>query len=64
MQPLLLEKRDFYLLTSGDAYCCGSSPALMVSDGRQIFSSHREADGVVRYGQENLSVRGLGEIRI
>jgi len=60
MQPLLLEKGDFYLLTSGDAYCCGSSPALMVSDGRQIFSSHREADGVVRYGQGELISEGIG----
>ncbi|WP_187493978.1 cupin domain-containing protein, partial [Duffyella gerundensis] len=60
MRPLLLEKGDFYLLTSGDAYCCGSNPALMVSDGRQIFSTHREADGVVRYGQGELISEGIG----
>lgn len=48
--PLLLEKGDFYLLTSCCAYFCGSTPETMVSDGVEIFANNREIDGVVRYG--------------
>jgi AraC-like DNA-binding protein len=58
--PVKLEAGDFYLLTRGQPYCTGSDPALDPIDGREVLSSCRRPDGIVRYGEEGEKVSAAG----
>ncbi|MGI4861386.1 MAG: AraC family transcriptional regulator [Janthinobacterium lividum] len=58
--PVRLEAGDFYLLTTGAAYCSATQPVLAPLDGRLIFDTHKEADGVVRYGAGDDKVTAAG----
>lgn len=62
--PVKMEEGDFCLLTDGSPYCFASDPGVALQDGEQVFASHLEADGVVRYGSgamRTISVGGLFE---
>ncbi|CAN7589899.1 cupin domain-containing protein [Pararhizobium sp. LjRoot238] len=58
--PVKLEAGDFYLLTNGEAYCSATNPVLAPLDGRLIFDTHKDADGVVRYGDTGDKVVAAG----
>lgn len=58
--PLHLNTGDFYLLTRGQTYCTGSDPTLVPVDGRAVLAKYRDADGVVRYGQQGDKVSAAG----
>lgn len=58
--PVKLNAGDFYLLTNGEAYCSASDPVLPPLDGRLIFNTHKDADGVVRYGNGGDRVVAAG----
>lgn len=51
-RPIRLKAGDFYLLTDGRPYCVASDLSLEPVDGAAVFTSHMEADGVVRYGHD------------
>ena len=62
--PVKLVEGDFYLLTDGSPYCFASDPAVALQDGEQVFASHLQADGIIRYGHgeaRTISVGGLFE---
>ncbi len=58
--PVKLQAGDFYLLTTGAPYCSATHPTLAPMDGRAIFDTHKDADGVVRYGHGSGRVTVTG----
>lgn len=58
--PVRLKTGDFYLLTSGKSYCCGSEPGLLTVDGREVFALRRDANGIVRYGHGEAVCEAVG----
>lgn len=48
--PVEIATGDFYLLTGEMTYYTATDPHCTPLDGRRIFASCRDADGVVRYG--------------
>lgn len=55
-----LKEGDFYLLTSGQPYCSASDPDQPCQNGRQIFDTCKDADGVVRFGNGDEQVIAVG----
>lgn len=49
----VLEKGDFYMLTTGQPFCSASDPTRKPLDDPPIYRSIRDADGVVRYRGED-----------
>ena len=47
---LRIQAGDFYLMTRGQAYCAGSDPSLVLTDGRASLNDDIDPDGVVRIG--------------
>lgn len=58
--PVCLQKGDFYLLTTGTSYCCGSEPGILAVDGREAFALYRDEDGIVRYGEGDPICEAVG----
>ena len=58
--PMRIETGDFYLLTTGQAYCTGSDPTLAPVDGRDALATHRGSDGVVRIGEGDTRCVAIG----
>ncbi len=59
-ERIKLEEGDFYLLTSGQSYCSASDPDQPCQDGRRIFDTHKDSDGVVRFGNSGEQLIAVG----
>lgn len=60
-QPLELKTGDCYLLTTGQPHRIATMEGLEERDGRQFFDAHRDANGVVRFGEglaDKISIGG------
>lgn len=58
--PVCLQTGDFYLLTSGKSYCCGSEPGILAVDGSAVLALQRDTDGIVRYGNGESVCEAVG----
>jgi AraC-like DNA-binding protein len=59
-EPVKIDTGDFYLLTTGEAYCTASDVTLPTIDGREAMVTHRCADGIVRLGEQGEKCVGAG----
>ena len=59
-EPVKMEEGDFCLLTDGLPYCFASDPGVTLQDGDEVFASHLDADGIVRYGKGDPRTVSVG----